>query len=152
MDDVRSITYEELLSEQGEFTYRVVGQSMLPLLRRETDLFTAKKKGPERCRKYDVALYRSGDQYILHRVIAVRENDYVIRGDHNGFNEYGITDADILAVMTGFTRKGKVHSVDEPLYRLYSRIWVGSFPVRMLYRKVRRAGRKVLALFGGKRT
>jgi hypothetical protein len=67
---------------------------MLPMLREGKDLFTVVKKGPERCKAGDVVLYRRGSHYILHRVIEVREKDYVILGDNCVNREYGITDDD----------------------------------------------------------
>ena len=85
------ISYEEYLDRYGTLTYSVVGSSMLPLLRQGKDLFTVTKKGPERCRRGDVVLYRRPpDSYVLHRIIEVRPEDYVILGDNCVNKEYGI--------------------------------------------------------------
>lgn len=131
--------YESYLEQNGKLTYSNVGVSMLPLLRQGKDLFTVRKKGAERCRKYDVVLYRRPpDRYVLHRVIAVREHDYVIRGDNCIGKEYGITDDEILGVMTEFVRGGKTHSVSETGYRLFSRFWVAAAPLRIFLQKCKR--------------
>ncbi|MCF0106813.1 MAG: hypothetical protein HUJ53_08635, partial [Holdemanella sp.] len=74
-------------------------------------------------------------RYVLHRIIEVREKDYVILGDNCITKEYGITDKDIVGVAISFKRKGKDLSIDNPFYKLYSRIWVNSYPVRMFWRK-----------------
>ena len=50
-------TYEEFLEQNDSMTYGNVGVSMMPLLKQGRDLFTVKKKGGERCKKYDVVLY-----------------------------------------------------------------------------------------------
>ena len=118
------ISYEAYLAQNGSMTYTNVGESMLPLLRQGRDLFTVKQKGPERCAVGDVVLYRRENKYVLHRVVEVRENDYVILGDNCVNREHGISDADILGVMTGYVRKGKTHSVSDRGYRLYSAIWL----------------------------
>ena len=90
-------TYEDFLEKNGEMTYSNVGISMLPLLKEGRDLFTVRKKGRKRCKKYDVVLYRRPpNSYVLHRIIEVRENDYVILGDNCLNKEYGITDDDII--------------------------------------------------------
>ena len=138
-------TYEDYLSENGSLTYSNVGISMLPLLRQGRDLFTVRKKGAERCKKYDVVLYRRPpSHYVLHRIIAVRENDYVIRGDNCIQKEYGITDADIIGVMTEYVRKGKKHTAEDAGYRLYSRFWVAVAPLRIMLQRLRSfAGRKL---------
>lgn len=113
-------TYEEYLEENGQLTYKNVGVSMLPLLKQGRDLFTLNRKTSERCKKYDVVLYRRPpDKYVLHRIIEVREEDYVIRGDNCINNEYGITDKDILGVMTSFIHKGKEYSVNDFRYKVY---------------------------------
>lgn len=130
-------SYEDYLEEHGSLTYHFSGVSMLPLLRQGKDFYTVVKKGKERCRKYDVVLYRRPPkQYVLHRIVEVREHDYVILGDNCISKEYGITDDDILAVMTSFTRKDREHSVQELPYRIYSRVWYGIYPLRNVYKRL----------------
>ena len=118
-------------------TYTNVGVSMLPLLRQGRDLFILEKKGPERCRVGDVVLYRRGEKYVLHRVVEVREKDYVILGDNCVAREYGITDDDVIAVMTGFVRSGKEHSVTDFGYRLYSALWLRTEKPRVFLKRGR---------------
>lgn len=131
-------TYEDFLEKNGEMTYSNVGISMLPLLKEGRDLFTVRKKGRKRCKKYDVVLYRRPpNSYVLHRIIEVRENDYVILGDNCLNKEYGITDDDIIGVMTSYVRNGKKHSVNELIYRIYSLIWVDLAAVRVFLMRVR---------------
>ena len=132
------LTYEEYLEKNGSMTYSNVGTSMMPLLKQGRDLFTVTKKGSERCRKYDVVLYRRPpDKYVLHRVIKVRESDYVILGDNCINKEYGITDDDILGVMTSFVHKGKQHTVNDMTYRIYSHLWVDLSFFRVKLKKLR---------------
>jgi hypothetical protein len=132
------LTYESYLDRFGRLTYRVVGTSMLPLLRQTRDLFIAEPKTEARCKVGDVALFRRPpDRYILHRVITVNERDYTTLGDHCVRPEYGVTDADILAVMTGFVRNGKEHSVTERGYRLYTAFWLHTRGVRVFLFRVR---------------
>ena len=108
---------------------------MLPLLRQGKDLFFLEKKGEKRCRAGDVVLYRRKRQYVLHRVIEVREKDYVILGDNCTAKEYGIQDSDILAVMTSFIRNGREHSVKEFAYRVYSFVWLKIAPLRIFLKR-----------------
>ncbi len=130
------ISYEEYLDRYGTLTYSVVGTSMLPLLRQGKDLFTVTKKGPERCRRGDVVLYRRPpDSYVLHRIIEVRPEDYVILGDNCVGREFGVRDEDILGVMTGFVRDGKEHSVSEPGYRAYTALMLRTVFLRTTGRK-----------------
>lgn len=132
-----SISYEEYLAQTGSMTYTNVGRSMLPLLRQGRDLFTLKIKSDERCKVGDVVLYRRGGKYILHRVVEVREKDYVILGDNCVRREFGITDDDIIGVMTGFVRNGKEHDVTDLDYRLYSALWLHTEKPRIFLKRGR---------------
>ena len=107
---------------------------MLPLLRQGKDLFFVEKKGAERCKVGDVVLYCRKRQYVLHRIIEVRPEDYVIMGDNCTSKEYGIKDSDILAVMTSFIRNGKEHNVKELAYKIYSFVWLKTIPIRIFLR------------------
>ena len=130
------VSYEEYLEAHGSLTYTNVGVSMLPLLKEGRDLFTVEKKGEARCKVGDVVLYRRPpNQYVLHRIVEVRENDYVILGDNCVAKEYGIQDGDVLAVLTGYVRKGKAHSVADRSYRLYSWMILTLMPLRIFVKK-----------------
>ncbi len=136
---------EQFLEKNGTLIYANTGRSMLPLLREGKDLFTVKKKGEERCRKLDVVLYKtSQSRYVLHRIIKVRENDYVILGDNCVNIEYGITDRDILGVMTAYTRGKKTKSTDSFSYRVYSVVWNAWRPLRRFLKKIKRRFGKAL--------
>lgn len=134
----KGLSYEEYLEQNETLTYTNVGVSMLPLLRQGKDLFTVRRKGEERCRVGDVVLYRRPpDQYVLHRVIEVKPDGYVILGDNCVAREYGIRDADILGVMTGYVRDGKAHSVSEFGYRLYTFLWLHTIGLRVFAKRAR---------------
>lgn len=134
---IKISTYEQELEQKGSFTYRNKGVSMLPMLKEGRDLFTvAKKQG--RCQKYDVVLYRRPpDQYVLHRVVKVCENGYVILGDNCLNKEYNIPEDAVIGVLTSFVRKGKEYSVHHKGYRIYTVVWYYLFPVRRVWKKVK---------------
>ncbi|MBQ2581256.1 MAG: S24/S26 family peptidase [Ruminococcus sp.] len=143
------MTYEEYLESNGEMTYTNVGTSMMPLLRQHRDLFTVRKKDSARCRAGDVVLYRRPpDSYVLHRVVEVRKKDYVILGDNCIKKEYGITDGDIIGVMTGYVRKGREHTVKDRSYRIYKAYIMHTITLRVIFKKaklkMKRAVRRLL--------
>ena len=135
-----STTIESFLKEQGMLTYYFRGVSMLPLMRQGKDIFTVKAKGEERCRKYDVALYKlNASTYVLHRIIKLTDYGYVFLGDNCITKEY-VREEQVIGVMTSFHR-GKARflsdrtiSVDSPWYKAYARVWVALFPLRKLYK------------------
>ena len=132
----QGITYEEYFDRYPRLVKTNVGPSMLPLLRQGRDLFVVEKRGTERLKVGDVVLYRRPpDKYVLHRIVQVREKDYVILGDNCVNREYGITDGDILGVMTGFVRNGKQHAVTDRGYRIYTFVWLHSEGLRIFVKR-----------------
>lgn len=133
---------ERELRENGVYVSVTKGASMQPLFRTNRDVIVLRAPETEP-KKYDVALYRSyAGKYILHRIIKVKKNEYIIRGDNTFVLEHVSKDR-ILAVLTEFTRKGKKHSVNDLSYKIYSRIWNFIYPVRLLYVKARRFAGKI---------
>lgn len=123
-------TFEQELEKNGKIVYTNVGTSMMPLLRQNRDLMIIEKPHG-RLKKYDVPLYkRPSGQYVLHRILKVRENDYVICGDHCYRREYGISDRQIIGVLTGFIRDGKTYSVKNKGYKAYVHLWCDFFYIR----------------------
>lgn len=127
---------ESELAAHGAYASVTKGTSMRPLFKTNRDVIIVKPPVSE-LKKYDVALYRSIlGAYTLHRVIAVRDNEYVIRGDNTYKKEYVAKDR-VIAVLTEFNRNGKKHTVNDFSYRLYSRIWNFIYPIRYLFVKAR---------------
>ena len=139
-----SASFEELLARDGYLVYKTHGVSMEPMLRQNRDLVTIRVPA-SRLKKYDVALYKRGEAYVLHRVIGVAADHYLIRGDNTYAVEH-VPDSAVIGVLTGFQRKGRRHDVTEPGYRLYARLWHAVYPLRVLFVRCRglavRAARK----------
>lgn len=124
--------FEQVLRKDGFLIYRIYGNSMMPLIDQRTDLVTIKAiKGPYK--RYDIVLYkRDTGQYVLHRILKKRKNDYVICGDHRWRLEYGITDRHILGVMTELVRNGKKLPLKGWRYWFYEHLWCDFYVIRAL--------------------
>lgn len=137
-------SFEEQLEKYGSFTYRNKGVSMMPLLRQGKDLFTVRKlEDGERLKKYDVAFYRRGKDYVLHRVLEVTDTGYIIRGD-NCINKENIPEKDILGVMTDYVRDGKKYTVDDPVYKRYVKRMLFCSVFRIPWNKLKNKAVKML--------
>lgn len=124
-------TYEEQLSIHGQLVYTNVGRSMLPLLRQHKDLIVINRRGEGRCNKYDVILYRRpSGQYVLHRILKVRKDDYVLCGDNQWEPEFGVKDEWVLGTMTAFIRDGKETPVSNRWYKVYVHLWCDLYLIR----------------------
>ena len=128
--------FEELLARDGYLVYKTRGVSMEPMLRQNRDLVIIRIPTC-RLHKYDVALYRRGRNYVLHRVIGVEKDHYLIRGD-NTYSVETVPDEAVIGVLTSFKRKGKEISTENRFYRFYVRFWNAIYPVRALYARFRR--------------
>ena len=127
----------DYLKENGRITYSNVGVSMLPLLRQGKDLFTIEKNDGNRYKKGDVVLFARGkDKYVLHRIIKVLPDEYVILGDNCVSCERGVKDSDIYGMMISFVRNGKEHSVTEKRYRAYTALVLFFNPVRVFFKRL----------------
>jgi len=125
------MSIEEYLNMNGEIIYRTNGVSMRPIIKSGRDMVRIRKKTDERFRKYDTVLYiRPPHKYVLHRIVEVRDRDYVILGDNCLSKEYGIRDEDILGVLTEIIRPGRTIRADSLEMKLYERIWYCLYPVR----------------------
>lgn len=123
-------TFEEEINKTGKLIYTNVGDSMMPLIRQGKDLLIIEKVNG-RLKKYDVPLYkRDSGQYVLHRILKVRKNDYVICGDNRWGREYGIQDRHIIGVLTGIIRDGREVSVNDKKYKIYVHLWCDFFWIR----------------------
>ena len=123
-------TFEEEIRRKGKLVYTNVGDSMEPLIRQGRDILIISAVSG-RLKKYDVPLYkRDSGQYVLHRMMKVRADEYVICGDNRWQREYGISDRHIIGVLSGIVRDGKEISVNDKRYRLYVHLWCDFFYVR----------------------
>ena len=128
-------TFEETIEKNGKLLYTNVGDSMMPLIRQDRDILMIEKPDG-RLHKYDVPLYRrDSGQYVLHRILKVRENDYVLCGDNRYSREYSISDRHIIGVLTAVVRNGREIPITDWKYRLYVHLWCDFFPVRALILK-----------------
>lgn len=141
----KKLKIEEVLETHGKYVGPTVGVSMLPMLKARRDTVVVVKKS-ERLKPFDVALYKRGEDYVLHRVISVLEDGYLIRGDNTYADEY-VKEKDILGVLTEFFRKDKHFTCEDKKYLKYAKKRVKSYPVRRFFvltkRKFGRLFRKI---------
>lgn len=131
-------TYEQELAQKGTLIYTTVGFSMRPFLRSGQDLMVIEGKKGSRFRTRDVVLYRrNSGKYVLHRIMAVRKDDYVLCGDNCWDLEPGIRDDQILGVLTAVIRDGERKEVSDFDYRAKVFAWWLLYPVRYVVFRLR---------------
>lgn len=72
---------EKKIEDDGFIVSNIKGISMLPFLKQNEDnvVITKIDKPIE---KYDIVLYKSKGNYVLHRVININGDDLIIKGDN----------------------------------------------------------------------
>ena len=128
---------EEIIARDGVYVSTTVGTSMRPMLRdrRDTVVITPVSG---RLKKYDVALYRSGEKYFLHRVVKVLPDSYVFCGDNRTVLEKGIRDDDVIGRLSEVWRGEKKLDLDGFGYKFYSKAWVATHWLRRIAARIRR--------------
>lgn len=134
---------EDMLKENGFYISTTVGTSMYPLLRNRRDTIIIRPV-TGRLKKYDVPLYKRGNSYVLHRIVKVTPEGYIICGDNCLHREKDITDRQIIGVLVGITRGEKEINMNGIAYRLYCRIWVALYPFRFICKSAVLCLRKIV--------
>lgn len=138
---------EESLKNGKTVRFAPRGISMLPMLRQGIDCVILSPL-PKKLKKYDLPLYQRDDgKYVLHRIVKAGET-YTCIGDNQFELEPGVRHDQMIAVVTGFTRGEKEHSVEEAGYQVYCRVWHYSRPFRHIWRRAK--GRIKRCLFSVK--
>lgn len=141
MEDYRA------LLESGEveaLPLIISGNSMSPFLVHGRDtVYLSRLTRP--VRRGDVLLYRrqNGD-YILHRVCRVENGSYTMAGDAQMVLEPGIKAEQVIAIMTGATRKGKRQGPGCFWWEFFEKVWIRILPARRVLRRTYTAVRKLL--------
>ncbi len=120
---------EEVISSGGEFQLVPYGESMLPLIRPGRDSVTL--VWPTTLKKTDIVLYRRKDgQFVLHRIMHIYKNEFVMCGDNQKALERGIKKEQILALVKDVYREGEIVDTQTKEYEKY---------IKSLYKKTRKS-------------
>lgn len=125
---------ERQLREQGFYVSTTVGYSMWPMLKNRRDRIVLRPlEEGETLHRGDVPLYfrPSDGKYILHRILKVKEDRYIIRGD-NTYALERVPKAWVIGVLSEFYRKGHHVSVSDKKYRFYAETWQWIYPIRFV--------------------
>lgn len=107
--------YLEQLNNDNVISIVPSGNSMWPILKHKSQSVIVEKK-KTRLKVFDVALYyRENGVTVLHRVIKVLENSYVIQGDSQSYVEE-VPEERVFGKMIGYYNKEKFISVENKKY------------------------------------
>lgn len=120
---------EEELERSGKILQTTIGDSMEPMLQNRQNIVVI-EKADGLLKKYDLPLYRRPNgKYVLHRILKVRKNDYIICGD-NRIRRETVPHEWIIGVVSGYYKGKKFISIKDRKYLLYVHIWCDFYYVR----------------------
>lgn len=141
-EETEKISIAEALKREGKYVGPTMGVSMLPMLKTGRDTVVVVPK-QERLKRLDVALFRRGEAYVLHRVIAVNDEGYLIRGD-NCYSDERVREEDVIGVLVEYFRKNKRVACDDARYLAYAERRIRSYPVRRFFKRCKSRVAKIL--------
>ena len=141
MEETNVKKIEDVLREKGVYVGPTVGSSMQPMLKNRRDTVVV-RPNVGRLKPLDVALYKRGKDYVMHRVISVLDDGYMIRGDNCYYDEI-VAETDVLGVLTEFYQKDKHCTCLDKKYIRYSKRRVKNYPFRLFFAKVKGKIRRI---------
>ncbi|MCI8425930.1 MAG: hypothetical protein HFJ03_00045 [Lachnospira sp.] len=112
---------KEVIESGGEFRMYPKGISMLPILRQGKDSVVLVKPTFPLCRGQIIFYQRKNGQYVLHRIVGVGKDNYVLCGDNQTYREKGVTQDMIIAVVNRIYRGDK--EVSQKIHKIYEFLW-----------------------------
>lgn len=113
-----SLNIRQALEKYKKIVQPIKGISMLPMLEEGKDAVELVAVNG-RLQKYDLSLFqRKNGQLVLHRIIAVKKDHYLICGDNSTAIEK-VPMGNVLAVASGFYKDGQYVSCQDEAYLAY---------------------------------
>ena len=130
---------ESVLAEGKQSSFTVSGSSMLPFIGHNRDQVVVTACDPQTVRRGDIVLMRCpGGNYVLHRVVHVRDQMLLTLGDGNLHYDPPVPLSCVRARVTVILRKGKQIDCTKKRWKLIFELWMRLFPIRkMLFRIIR---------------
>jgi hypothetical protein len=122
------------LEKGDKVSFLVKGNSMLPfLIDGKTEVFLERKC---QLKRYDICLFQYNDKFVLHRLIGVKKDKFIYRGDNSYGLEY-VSKDNIYACVYQYITNGKTIKTNKICYKLKVRCF-------MAYKGLKRVVRKIL--------
>ena len=134
---------EAELEAGREAVFTVTGKSMWPFIGHGRDQVVIAACSGDDLRIGDIILfYTPLTNYLLHRVTALRDNEFETTGDGNCFHDGWFPRDCVMAKVKTIIRDGRTINCGSVRWRFLFAVWRGLFPVRKpLLRMLKRLGR-----------
>ena len=121
----------ESIRDGGQFVFYPTGISMLPTVIPNEDCVVLIE--PKNVKKYDLILFtRPNGKYVLHRIIKIKNGEYIIKGDNQNWTEKTTIDKVIAKVSEVRKKDGSVINYS----KLTSKVTVAKLESRKFIKRV----------------
>lgn len=128
---------ERLISDNKSIQLSPTGYSMYPMFVPGRDEAIISPIAEQRLKRGDVVLYRRDKSIlVLHRICRINQKGIYLVGDNQVEVEGPLRPDQIKGILTSFIRKGKTISVRNPIYLLFTHIWLFLRPIRRLFQLI----------------
>lgn len=137
MDRIELKNAGEALKEKEQIEVLTSGRSMEPLFKEHRDIAVVSRV-EKPFKKGDIVLYsRDEKSFILHRIVKIKGENLIIRGDNNLNFESDIKANRIIGVLTALYRKGKYMTAEDIPFKAFAVFSKIRYPFIYVYRKLR---------------
>ena len=137
MDRIELKNAGEALKEKEQIEVLTSGKSMEPLFKEHRDIAVVSRV-EKPLKKGDIVLYsRDEKSFILHRIVKIKGENLIIRGDNNLNFESDIKADRVIGVLTALYRKGKYMTAEDIPFKAFAVFSKIRFPFIYVYRKLR---------------
>ncbi len=144
MEKIKLQNAYEALKTNNEVEVLTQGKSMEPLFKEHRDIAVI-SRAEKPLKKGDVVLYsRDNKSFILHRIVKIKGDSLIIRGDNNLNFERDIKKEDIIGVLSALYRKGRYMPSSSGKFKAFGLFNKLRFPFIFIYRKTKQFLWKIL--------
>ena len=127
----------EIISSGGSFRLFPKGISMLPTIKEGED--SVELAAPKKLKRYDIVLYkRPSGQYVIHRIIKIKNDEVSLCGDNQVCLENNVDVNSVLAKVVGIYKGERLYKSTDFCYKIYSFFWANTRIIRRIYRGIKR--------------
>lgn len=125
---------EQLLRQGNIVQIQPQGYSMYPVFIPGKTSVLVEHVPCEKLRRGDVVLYRRDHGIlVIHRICRINSQGFYLVGDNQSETEGPLRPDQIRGKMIAFIRNGQEYSVKNPVYRIFSSIWLFLLPARPFF-------------------
>lgn len=136
MTEVTNKDFFKLLEEQiktQDVKFKVKGTSMKPFFKDGFTVVTIRKV--ETYKKHDIVLFKLNDNYILHRIVKIKDKEIITEGD-NLLSKESISFSNIIGKVINYKNKREINT-NNFFYKLRVNLWY-------MYKSFKRLAKKVI--------